>query len=115
MKRICSLIILTMLLSIALIGCAGSGKYKDGAYTGTGKGLKGDIEVSVNVKRGKITAIDITKKDETGPLIDSVRDNLIPDIIKKQTTEGVDTVSGATGSSKGVLAAVNDALAKAKK
>lgn len=104
-----------MLMSIALIGCSASGKYKDGAYTGAGKGLKGDIEVSVNVKSGKITAIDITKKDETGPIIDSVKENLIPEIIKKQTADGIDAVSGATGSSKGVLAAVSDALAKAKK
>jgi uncharacterized protein with FMN-binding domain len=97
------------------MGCSGQGKYKDGTYTGTGKGLKGDIEVSVQVKSGKISTIEVVKKDDTDGIFDAVKENLIPDVIKKQTTEGVDTVSGATGSSKGALEAINNALTNAKK
>lgn len=115
MKKIYGLVILTMFLSLTLIGCSSSGKYTDGSYTGSGKGLKGDIQVSVDVKSGKISAIDVTQKEDTGAMLDAVKENLIPEIIKKQSTEGIDAVSGATGSSKGVIAAVNDALAKAKK
>lgn len=114
MKKIFSLIVLTMVLTLALIGCGSQGKYKDGSYNGTGKGLKGQIEVSVEVKGGKINTIEVVKKDDTDAIFAAVKDNLIPDVIKKQTTEGVDTVAGATGSSKGTLEAISNALANAK-
>lgn len=116
MKKICTLlIILTMFLTFALTGCASQGKYKDGSYNGTGKGLKGEIQVTVDVKGGKINTIEVVNKDDTDGIFAAVKDNLIPEVIKKQTTEGVDTVAGATGSSKGTLEAINNALANAKK
>ncbi len=39
---------------------------------------------------------------------------MIPEIIKKNGTKGVETIAGATNSSKGILAGVNAALAKAQ-
>lgn len=37
-----------------------SGTWKDGTYTGSGKGFGGTISVKVTVKDGKISAIDVT-------------------------------------------------------
>lgn len=115
MKKICALIVLLAAATFILIGCSNSGLYKDGSYTGISRGVSSDIKVSVEVKKGKIDSIKILEHNETENLIDAVNDNIIPEIIKKQKTEGIDAVSGATGSSKGVIAAVDDALAKAKK
>ncbi|AVF26050.1 FMN-binding domain protein [Paenibacillus larvae subsp. larvae] len=42
-------------------------------------------------------------------------DTTIPEIIKKQGTEGVDAVAEATKSSEAVIQGVNQALEKAKK
>ena len=113
MKKITSLIA-AGLLSVSLVGCGG-GKYQDGTYTGEGQGASGLIKVQVDVQKGKIADIKLVEHNETKTLIDGVNDNMIPDIIEKQTAEGVDTVAGATNSSKGVLDAVNKALEGAVK
>lgn len=115
MKKIFSLL-LVLVMSLALfVGCGDSGKYKDGTYEGVGRGASSDIKVSVEVKKGKIEDIKIVEHKETKNLIDPVIENVIPEIKKKQTTEGVEAVSGASNSSKGVIAAVANALEKAKK
>ncbi|SHE76012.1 FMN-binding protein [Clostridium fallax] len=112
MKKL-SAILATALISVALIGCGG--KYKDGTYTGTGKGAASEIKVEVQVKGGEINDIKLVDQHETPTLVQGVEENMIPDIIKKQGTEGVEVISGASNSSKGVLEAVNKALDQAKK
>ncbi len=109
-----SLVLMSLLMTVALIGCS-SGKYKDGTYTGVGRGASSDIKVEVSVKGGKIEDIKLVEQKETATLVQGVQDNIIPEIIKKQGTEGIDTLSGATNSSKGVLDAVNVALGEAIK
>ncbi len=82
--------------------------YKDGEYTGTGKGFKGDITVKVTVKDGKIASIDEVSQEET-PKKWARAWEIVKSIIEKQSTD-VDDISHATYSSKGIKAAVNDAL-----
>ncbi|AWB46522.1 FMN-binding protein [Paenibacillus sp. CAA11] len=103
--------------SIALLAACGgsSGQYKDGTYEGTGDGLKHKIKVSVEIKDEKINSIKVLEHKETESMIQAAVDNSIPEIIEKQGTQGIDVVSGASGSSKGVIDAVSDALSKAKK
>lgn len=113
-KRLVSLIATAVLTASVLVGCGG-GKYKDGTYTGEAQGTSGIIKVQVNVEKGKISTVDVVEHNETKTLIDGVKDNMIPEIIEKQGTEGVEAVSGATNSSKGVLEAVNKALEGATK
>ena len=113
MKKI-SLVLMGLIVSMALMGCS-SGKYKDGSYTGVGRGASSDIKVEVVVKSGKIQDIKLVEQKETATLIQGVQENIIPEIIKKQGTEGIDTLSGATNSSKGALDAVNKALEQAIK
>ena len=85
-------------------------KYKDGTYTGVGKGKSPELKVAVTIKDDKITNVEIVSNNETkGKEALAV----IPkEIIEKHSTE-VDAVSGATMTSKGIMMAVNDALNQA--
>ena len=88
-----------------------AGKYKDGVYEGTGTGFAGEIKVLVTIAGGSITNIEITKTGDGTAYIKKAS-ALISNIINNQNTD-VDTVSGATYSSVGIISAVRDALAKA--
>lgn len=101
-----------LLISISLTAC-GSSKYKDGSYVGTGKGYNGDIKVNVTVSAGKISSIEIKENKESKSILQDVINELIPNVISEGST-GVDVISGATGSSNGVIEAVNNALESAK-
>jgi fumarate reductase flavoprotein subunit len=89
------------------------GDYKDGTYEGTGKGNNGDIKVEVKVEGGNIVSVELKEHSETSGIYEAAEDGVISQIIQKQTAD-VDTVSGATNSSKGIIAAVTDALKDAK-
>ncbi|MFV0352498.1 MAG: flavocytochrome c [Oscillospiraceae bacterium] len=89
------------------------GTYKDGTYTGTGKGNNGDITVEVVVEDGNITSITLTEHAETEGIYEGAEKGVIANIIRTQSTE-VDTVAGATNSSNGIMEAVAAALADAQ-
>lgn len=85
---------------------------KDGVYTGTGTGFGGNINVNVTIKNGKITKIKILSAEyETASYFEKAK-GIIQNMLNKQSAD-VDTVSGATYSSSGIIEAVNDALSKA--
>ncbi len=88
--------------------------YTDGTYEGFARGYKGFMYVSVQIENSRITSIDITKTQDDEPFLTNAK-KLIATIIGRQTTEGVDAVSGATYSSNGILDSVKKALDKAKK
>lgn len=90
-----------------------SGTWKDGTYTGSGKGFGGTISVKVTVKDGKISAIDVTSASGETASYFSKAKGIIPKMISGQTTN-VDAASGATYSSNGIITAVRNALSKAK-
>ena len=83
--------------------------YKDGSYTGEGKGRESVITVQVDVKGGKIADVKVVKHGETEMIIAAPIEQMIPEIVKKNGVEGVDSVGGATLSSEGIKAAVKDA------
>ena len=86
--------------------------YKDGSYTGEGKGRESVITVQVD--GGKIADVKVVKHGETEMIIAAPIEQMIPEIVKKNGVEGVDSVGGATLSSEGIKAAVKDALSKAQ-
>ena len=90
-----------------------SGTWKDGTYTGLGKGFGGTISVKVTVKDGKISAIDVTSASGETASYFSKAKGIIPKMISGQTTN-VDAASGATYSSNGIITAVRNALSKAE-
>ena len=95
--------------SVAQVEDAAS--YKDGTYYGTGTGFGGTMKVQVDISGGKIAAIQILENNDGSEYI-SKASSIINAIISSQSTN-VDTVSGATYSSVGIIQAVRDALSQA--
>ncbi len=87
--------------------------YTDGTYTGSGAGYNGILTVEVTVSGGKITEIEITDTSDDTAFLNNASAGVIPAVLAQQST-AVDTVSGATFSSNGILSAVDDALSKAQ-
>lgn len=85
--------------------------YKDGTYYGTGKGFAGTMKVKVDISGGKIASISIVSTKDGDNYVKSAS-SLLDTIVEKQSTN-VDTVSGATFSSRGIIAAVRSALSQA--
>ena len=84
---------------------------KDGVYTGTGQGFNGPISVRVTVSGGNIVNVEILSYSDDAPYFNRAK-AVISKMIGKQGSS-VDTVSGATYSSRGIIDAVRDALSKA--
>lgn len=88
-------------------------KYKDGKFSGSAYGYDGNIYVTITIKDDKITNIEATS-DESDPwYFESCVQNVTSQIISSQSTN-VDATSGATYSSEGIMAAVEQALNSAK-
>lgn len=105
---------LIVLAAVALLAAGANAAYKDGSYTGEGQGKSGPVKVQVTVKAGKIASVKVLEQKETPMIFKGAEAGVIPAIVKANGTKGVATVSGATLSSKGIIAATNAALAKAK-
>ena len=87
--------------------------YKDGTYTGFAQGFGGTITVQVTLASDEITDIQVTSAPGEDSAYLSQGEGVISSIISAQSTD-VDTVSGATFSSTGIINAVVDALGKAE-
>lgn len=87
--------------------------YKNGTYTGEGQGFGGTITVEVTLQDDEITDIQVASAPGEDSAYLSQGKGVISSILSEQSTD-VDTVSGATFSSTGIINAVNDALGKAE-
>lgn len=87
--------------------------YKDGVYYGTGEGYKGDVKVAIVIENQKIQYILIMENEDDKEYFTKAK-GVLEDVLKYQRTD-VDTVSGATYSSNGILEAIKKALGNAKK
>lgn len=94
-------------------GTGGTLPYVDGIYYGTAEGYKGDIKVAVVIQDKTLKAILVTEKQDDEPFITNAMD-VLKNMMKKQSAD-VDTVSGATYSSKGLIGAVKAAFEEARK
>ena len=84
---------------------------KDGVYAGTGQGFNGPISVRVTVSGGNVVNVEILSYSDDAPYFYRAK-AVISKMIGKQGSS-IDTVSGATYSSRGIIDAVRDALSKA--
>nr|WP_284781644.1 FMN-binding protein [Anaerococcus hydrogenalis]MDK7695521.1 FMN-binding protein [Anaerococcus hydrogenalis]MDK7697249.1 FMN-binding protein [Anaerococcus hydrogenalis]MDK7708548.1 FMN-binding protein [Anaerococcus hydrogenalis] len=89
----------------------GNEDLKDGVYTGSGQGYNGPINVRVTISNGLIKNIEILSYSDDNPYFNRAR-SVLSRILGKPG-KSVDTVSGATYSSRGIIDAVNNAIAKA--
>lgn len=87
--------------------------YKDGTYTGEDEGYGGTIQVEVTLAGDEITSINVVSAPGEDSAYLSQAESVINSVISAQSTD-VDTVSGATFSSTGILNAVDEALGKAE-
>lgn len=87
--------------------------YKDGTYTGEAQGFGGTIQVQVTLASDEITDIQVTSAPGEDSAYLSPGEGVISSILSAQSTD-VDTISGATFSSTGIINAVVDALGKAE-
>jgi urocanate reductase len=87
--------------------------YTAGTYTGTGKGYNGPINLSVTFSKDGITDIDYSDNKETNHIGTPAFDYLVSDA-KEANGSGIDSVSGATFTSKGFKDALSDAAEQAK-
>ena len=88
-------------------------KYLDGKYTASAKGFNGDVKVIVTIKDGVIEALKQENTD-TKQFFEKAWSVLEEQIIGTDSVDDIDTVSGATYSSEGILDAAQKALAQAK-
>ena len=88
--------------------------YADGTNTGEAQGYGGTVAVELTVENGKITDLTITSAEKEDTAYLDAASAVIDSILEQQSTD-VDTVSGATFSSNGILHAAEDALRKAEK
>lgn len=89
-----------------------SGKYKAGTYTATAAGNNGDVTVEVVFDENSIVSVTVKENSETKGLSDKAIERIPLQIVEGQTL-ALDVVSGASNSSKAILAAVEDCVKQA--
>ena len=90
--------------------------YTAGTYTATVKGHRGEITGNVTFDASKIVSIDITSCADTYGIAYGMETTPVEALTKKiveTQSLGVDTITGATVSSKAIIALVADAAAQA--
>ena len=86
----------------------------DGYYEGTGNGFAGPVKLFIEIKDKSIIGIYIVKTSDDAGFFNRAKEGVTASILEKQSTD-VDTVSGATYSSRGIIEAVSNAMEDAKK
>ena len=110
-KRLISLFVaLTMLL--CLIPAAFAATFNAGTYTASANGMNGAVTVEVTFSDSAITDVKVTEQAETPAIASGALEQIPADIVAHQTL-AVDTVTGATITSKAILAAVEDCVKQA--
>ena len=108
--------VLVCLLTLALVfGCVSvqaEGVLTPGTYTSTMTAMHGPMTVEVTVTDSAITSVEVVDQVETPGVTDPVFEKIPAAIVENQTT-AVDTITGATVSSRVLMAAVQDCLKQA--
>ncbi len=89
----------------------------DGTYTGTGAGMGGDINVTIEISGGTISVADISPNNETQGIggYEAIEDGTYAAQVEAAQSADIDGVAGATVTSKAIEQAVKAALKQAAK
>lgn len=136
MKKFMSLLTIALLCGLILTACAEKGEqatgsssgenqatqeepaaqnisYNPGTYEGEGRGFEGAITTEVTLSEANIENIKVLNHNDTPEIGGKAMEDIIKNIIDKQRLD-VDSVSGATYSSDGIITAVTTALQAAE-
>ncbi len=111
MSRIFCLI-LTLALLLFSVGAYAEALFVPGTYEAEAKGFGGTVKVTITVSESEITGVTIEGASET-PALGGVAVETMGPAIQKAQTPNVDALSGATVTSKAIIAAATEALEKA--
>ena len=92
---------------------AAGGALADGTYEASGKGIGGDVPLTVTVEGGKIVSVEVGENGETVGIGSRAIEQLPAAIVEANGIDGVDGVSGASVTSKAIFSAMEDILAQA--
>lgn len=89
--------------------------YADGTYQGTGTGMGGKINMTVEVSGGKVTVTDISPNNETPGIggYEAIEDGTFKNAIEAAQSADIDVITGATVTSRAIIAAASEALNQA--
>ena len=83
------------------------GDYQDGVYQDLAAGYGDEVIVTVTVRNGRIVSLDAKNRNGgESEYFWKARDGMAQAIIQAQTYEGVEAVTGATGTSGSILDAM---------
>jgi len=105
-------------VGLAAMGIAGipvasaAGPYKPGTYESTAYGNLSYVTVKCTFTEDKLENVEIVSQNETPVLFSQVQDKLIPAILENQAG-GIDSITGASNSSRAVKEAIADCVAQA--
>ena len=102
---------LSILLALALAMCLGLTAAAED-YTATAQGFGGDVNVTLTLEDGKLTAVKAEGPGETAGIGTMALEQL-PEAMVAQNSVDVDSVASATVTSTAVLTAAADALSQA--
>ena len=88
---------------------------QNGIYRDKAPGYGGEVIVKAIVRDGKLTEITTENTGgEKSEYYQKAEEALIPAILDRQGIDGVDTISGATGTSESILSAMRGILEQAQ-
>lgn len=104
-----------LLIAVLILAVSGAAvlAYTNGVFEGEADGYLGKIKLAVTVENGAVKALKVLETHDTDGIFGPAFEELSAKIVKANGVTGVDAVSGATYSSKGILAATTAALNKA--
>ena len=103
-----------VLLTAALMMASTAFALEDGVYRDQADGYGGKVILTVRVRDGKIQSVETENTGgEKSEYYLKAEKEMIPAIVAANGTDGVDTVSGATGTSESILKAMEGILEQA--
>jgi uncharacterized protein with FMN-binding domain/succinate dehydrogenase/fumarate reductase flavoprotein subunit len=93
-------------------GCATTGGYQAGTYQAEAAGMDGPVTVQVTFANEKIEQVKVISHSETPGVSDSAISRIPLEIVNAQSAN-VDTVAGATITSRAIMDAVEDCIKQA--
>ena len=99
-------------LGLGGVAFADEAKYKAGTYQATAYGNLSYVTVECTFSETALEKVDIISQNETPILFSQVQDQLIPAIVENQAL-GLDSITGASNSSRAVKEAIADCVAQA--